>query len=106
PGLGRMRCVEGRCRVRCTTDAECPQAAIGGEGLHLCIDGGCIPASGVACIDDAACNPALLYCYGGGARCDEDADCGEGGLCVDRRCVPADAPAGSGRCSACADDSE
>ena len=97
----RARCVSGRCRLRCQTAADCPMASTEGAGLQLCVDGGCVPAPAAACVDDATCNPSILYCFGGGAPCDADPDCGAGMACVDRRCAPArTACATDGECAA------
>ena len=103
----RMICKQARCVIGCLGDADCPNYKKTGEKLHLCIDGGCIPPEAAACMDDAMCNPALLYCYGQGTPCDTKADCGAGECCNDRRCGPCNPVAQAGStCSACTVDAD
>ncbi|MFT5429923.1 MAG: 5'-nucleotidase/UDP-sugar diphosphatase [Myxococcota bacterium] len=85
-----MRCLNGRCANKCVANADCANNNVGADGpeLQLCVDGGCVPLPALPCIDNTQCNPALLYCFGGGARCDIDDDCAVGEACEDRRCIP------------------
>jgi len=84
----RMRCINGRCALRCIEDEDCPNFITTGEQLRLCIDGGCAPRPGLPCLESTTCNPALLYCFGGGSPCVVDGDCAAGQGCEERRCIP------------------
>ena len=88
----RMICLNGRCALTCSVDADCPNFIRTGEKLHLCIDGGCVPRAATACLDHAMCNPALQYCFGAGAPCQLDEHCADGEACEDRRCIPRRTP--------------
>ena len=84
----RMGCVNGRCALGCTEDADCPNFLVTNEELHLCVQGGCVPRPATACLIDGDCNPATRFCFGDTQSCSIDDDCPDGQGCEQRHCIP------------------
>ncbi len=97
---GGERCLDGRCRSTddlCQFNYECEDGT--------CVNGQCLASCGgdASCPLGQSCNEALGRCEPldpPTGQCEADADCGEGGRCIDSACYDActtDETCGEGR---------
>lgn len=106
---------EGECRPECATNRDCPLRSVCVESLgrrvcqpgcatdrdcgpdEICGENGSCVSEALVCKFTAQC-PPCSFCESGSCRpstaptcapCEEDSECGEGGVCWEGKCAPA-----------------